>query len=214
MGKRDKKMNDQEGVELSPKEFYTFISLIISKDRDGIQCLLDKHNVSSIQYLLWANESVIFHTTFDNIKWLNCPEDFDINIRNALGRTLLFNVWKINQTFDELLKRNINVNICDERGLSAVMFYAGLGCVYHTCKLLDYGASLKEAREAYKQYYPNSTSKILDTIKEYEQRETSCRKSVAGFTLMGLIHKDLIPVVAGLVWLTRRREEWFKEIKK
>lgn len=212
-------MNDQEGVNLNSDEMFNLLLNIILQDRVCIRHILDEHNVSSIQYLLWSKEPMLFYARFENIRWLSCPEDFDINVRNARGRTLLFDVLRNKEIFDELLERNIDVNIHDKDGLSAVMFYANYANNYTVCKLLDHGASLKEAKEAYAKDVKPLTSTMWTYFEQYEQRETSCRKSVAGFTLMGkslkgLIHKDLIPVVANLVWSTRRREKWFKEIKK
>lgn len=208
-------MNDQEGVNLTSDQHEHIRLLVNSGDEKGLHLVLEHYKVTSFENLFFEGESLVFYFAdlcCPQLEWICSAFKFNINVKNDDGKNVLYDTWRRPEKIEQLLKYGIDVNTKDSYNQSAVFWYAKLGDEEHVCLLLDHGASLKEAKEGLA-IREHDSKDLWDCLSRYEEKETSCKKSVAGFTLMGkvckgLIHKDLIPVVASLVWATRRREEW------
>lgn len=208
-------MNDQEGVKLTSDQHEHIKLLVNSGDEKGLHLVLEHYKVTSFENLFFEGDSLVFYFAdlyYPQLEWISSAFKFNINVKNEDGKNVLYDKWRRPEKIEQLLKYDIDVNTKDSHNQSAVFWYAKLGYEEHVCLLLDHGASLKEAKEGLEICLRDSKD-LWGRLSRYEEKETSCRESVAGFTLMGkvskgTIHKDLIPMISNLVWFTRRREEW------
>jgi hypothetical protein len=135
-----------------------------------------------------------------NIQWLITTYKPNINLSDTEGRTLLFYTVFENDIV-MLINNGLNINATDVIGRSAVYYQRGS----RVCMLLELGASFKDALDGI--LFELEKKEI---IQSYIDSSTRCKNTLVVFLKINkqhnFIHKDLVKVIAKMVWKTRRQK--------
>lgn len=187
-------------------------SLFATNSKEEFNNYLIKHNYTLETKLDSTFNPLLFELFWSrgDFEWLITTHAFNPGVRDLQGRTLLFPPYgdfrgdNLEKAFI-IIRSGVDVNAKDVYGKSAVNYC--FDSVFLDV-LLENGASIKEALE------DNFTimekdPKIPYVIQQYQQSSENCKSTLIVFLKISkqhnFIHKDLIKVIAKMVWKTRRQ---------
>ena len=158
---------------------------------------IENVNTTLLSGLIW---------TRGNFEWLIDTYNPNINFRNRKGETYLFDCSSKNRLV-KFIDKGIDVNAKNIHGRSAIFYYGHIS-VERLCIsiMLEAGASFQEALDGNLLKNPE-TQKL---IQSYIESSTNCKSTLIVFLGISkqhhFIHKDLVKVIAKMVWKTRRQK--------
>lgn len=193
-------------------------NLFATNSKDEFNNYLTTHNYTLETKLDSTYNPLLFELFWSrgDFEWLITTHAFNPNVRDLQGRTLLFPPYgdfgegDLNRALI-IIKSGVDVNAKDIYRRSAMCY-----CINSSflSVLLENGASIKEAIE------DNFTimekdPKIPHVIQQYQQSSENCKSTLIVFLRISkkhhFIHKDLVKVIAKMVWKTRRQTRvWSK----
>jgi hypothetical protein len=183
--------------------------LYATNSKDEFNNYLTKHNYTLETILESSYNPLLFELRWSrgDFEWLVTTHSFDPDIGDLQGRTLLFPPY-CDVCYDSekilIIRCGVDVNAKDVYGNSAIHYCDTFGFF---SLLLENGASFKEAQETISQ---KTCSLYLSAIQRYQQSSENCKNTLVVFLKINkqhhFIHKDLVKVIAKMVWKTRRQK--------
>jgi hypothetical protein len=140
------------------------------------------------------------------LEWIIQTFRPDINIQDAYGKTILFNVRMPLQSLAVLIRYGINVRHERKRpAVSAVYYFEMENLVKHVEMCLENGAKLRHVEEA------TTGSSVHALVEKMRTRANRCYRVCLYFFEMRKIRVlplDMARLMARMVWATRRQAEW------
>jgi hypothetical protein len=208
-------VREREGFLEMDSELDILSNLFASNLKDEFNNYLAKHNYTLETKLDSTYNPLLFELFWSrgDFEWLITTHAFNPDVRDLQGRTLLFPPYcdLLDVSGKSLIIRcGVGVNAKDKFGGSAVYC-----CATHEkylaslSLLLENGASFKEALEN-DHAVVKKDPKILHVIQQYQQSSENCKSTLIVFLKITkqhrFIHKDLVKVIAKMVWKTRRQK--------